>query len=547
MSSTLPPTRLELIISCNDLPHLHTHLGATNPQIWVYLKDRNTGNQEIMVGTTEVLIKDTHHPTFAQSIIINYYFEEEQKIRFVAKHVHYHHPDNKEDIGELDCKVSDIVSSKGQTYTRPIKLSPESLKRQHGHKPSFTIKAHETNASSSTITFQFSATNLDKKEKALFPKSHPLLQISHVGQNNQKTLIARTEHILKTLDPVWDVLEVPMSKLLMDEQNPTLSLECLHWHHNGEYELIGECQTTWENLQAEKQFNLVNTHLKEHHHHHHHKNQSQSSGVLHLKTINIIKNYTFFDFLAGGLQVKLMFAIDYTGSNGNPADPNSLHHIRQGMFNPYQSAIYSVGNILLPYSSSQNIPTYGFGAKLHPANIVSHCFPIDPNQVELPGINSVISAYINSFSSLNLYGPTNFSPVINNATQIAQQMEINEDDFQSYLLLLIITDGSISDIDNTIENIVTSANLPMSIIIVGVGNEDFESMRILEGDEGILKDHMGRPCPRDTVEFVQFNAANGNDAALAAMTLSRIPSHIVSYMKHRGIKPKPPTQAVIQQ
>lgn len=35
----------------------------------------------------------------------------------------------------------------------------------------------------------------------------------------------------------------------------------------------------------------------------------------------------------------------------------------------------------------------------------------------------------------------------------------------------------------TIDQIVRCANLPISIIIVGVGNEDFESMDILDADD----------------------------------------------------------------
>ena len=36
--------------------------------------------------------------------------------------------------------------------------------------------------------------------------------------------------------------------------------------------------------------------------------------------------------------------------------------------------------------------------------------------------------------------------------------------------------------DKTIVSIVDSAHLPLSIIIIGVGNEDFSNMEILDGD-----------------------------------------------------------------
>lgn len=40
--------------------------------------------------------------------------------------------------------------------------------------------------------------------------------------------------------------------------------------------------------------------------------------------------------------------------------------------------------------------------------------------------------------------------------------------------------------DATIDTIIQCAYLPMSIIIVGVGNADFENMDILDGDDGLF-------------------------------------------------------------
>lgn len=40
-------------------------------------------------------------------------------------------------------------------------------------------------------------------------------------------------------------------------------------------------------------------------------------------------------------------------------------------------------------------------------------------------------------------------------------------------MLLILTDGQINDMQNTVDAIVAASDLPMSIIIVGVGAADF--------------------------------------------------------------------------
>lgn len=49
-----------------------------------------------------------------------------------------------------------------------------------------------------------------------------------------------------------------------------------------------------------------------------------------------------------------------------------------------------------------------------------------------------------------------------------------------YLILLILTDGEIHDMEATISSIIDSCDLPMSILIVGVGNDNFENMEVGE-------------------------------------------------------------------
>lgn len=42
-------------------------------------------------------------------------------------------------------------------------------------------------------------------------------------------------------------------------------------------------------------------------------------------------------------------AIDFTGSNGDPSTPQSLHYINPEGYNEYLTAIWAVGNIIQDY------------------------------------------------------------------------------------------------------------------------------------------------------------------------------------------------------
>ena len=75
---------------------------------------------------------------------------------------------------------------------------------------------------------------------------------------------------------------------------------------------------------------------------------------------------------------------------------------------------------------------------------------------------------------------------------------------QAYFVLLLLTDGALTDMDETIEAIVQASALPMSLIIIGVGGADFTLMNILDGDDGVLRSPSGQRVVRDIVQFVPF-------------------------------------------
>lgn len=80
----------------------------------------------------------------------------------------------------------------------------------------------------------------------------------------------------------------------------------------------------------------------------------------------------------------------------------------------------------------------------------------------------------------------------------------NNELLQRYHILLILTDGVVTDMADTREAIVRASYQPLSIIIVGVGNADFTDMQILDGDDGVLRSPKGEPVLRDIVQFVPF-------------------------------------------
>merc|ERR550537_1693009 len=101
--------------------------------------------------------------------------------------------------------------------------------------------------------------------------------------------------------------------------------------------------------------------------------------------------------------------------------------------------------------------------------------------------------------------------------------------------------------EKTINEIVRASRNPLSIIIVGVGDEDFKLMDKLDADDEKLWS-TAEKCymERDIVQFVQFNDFKDRSyMELALATLDEVPREVVNYFKSRGVKPnldKPPKE-----
>ena len=194
--------------------------------------------------------------------------------------------------------------------------------------------------------------------------------------------------------------------------------------------------------------------------------------------------------------------------------------------------------ILADYDDDKMVPAYGFGAKLPDSNITNFCFPLNLNP-ENPYVHSyqgVLAAYNEIIGSLEFAGPTNFEPILDASIQaVSAGFQMNK---MVYSILLILTDGLITDFNQTVSAIVRASRLPMSIIIVGVGNEDFSSMDALDSDDRLLSDCNGMTCIRDIVQFVPFRDFKHNPPALAECVLRELPKQVDQFYQSIGVIPQ---------
>ncbi|XP_041104023.1 copine-4 [Polyodon spathula] len=520
-------TKVELRVACKGISDRDA---LSKPDPCVILQMQSHG-QWLEVDRTEI-IRSSINPVFSKVFTVDFYFEEVQRLRYEVYDISSSHNGLKDAdfLGGMECTLGQIISQR--------KLSKSLLK--HGNtagKSSITVIAEELSGDDDYVELSFSARKLDDKD--FFSKSDPFLEIFRINDDATQQLVHRTETVMNNLNPVWKTFKVSLNSLCSGDHDRKLKCIVWDWDSNGKHDFIGEYYSTFKEMRGamegrQVQWECINQKYKVK------KKNYKNSGIVILNQCKIHKMHSFLDYIMGGCQIQFTVAIDFTASNGDPHNSCSLHYIHPYQPNEYLKALVAVGEICQDYDSDKMFPAFGFGGRIPPDFKVSHDFAINFNEdnPECAGIQGVVEAYQNCLPKIQLYGPTNIAPIIQKVASSASE-EMHTKEAMQYFILLILTDGVITDMADTREAIVHASHLPMSVIIVGVGNADFSDMQMLDGDDGILRSPKGEPVLRDIVQFVPFrNFKHASPAALAKSVLAEVPNQVVDYYNGKGIKPK---------
>ncbi|XP_061731425.1 copine-1-like [Nerophis ophidion] len=517
-------SKVELSVSCKDL--LDKDVGSKSDPLCVLLQ-RSGKDAWTELGRTERL-KNSSSPSFSQRLRLDYTFETVQNIKLGVYDIDNSSQDLGDDdyLGGVELTLGQIVSSK--SVTRPLQLK----KGKPAGKGSITITAEEIK-DNRAITLELEAKNLDKKDT--FGKSDPFLEFFKQGEDGKWQLVHRTEVVKNNLSPTWKKFSVPLQTFCSSDLERPLKVDCSDHDSDGSHDLIGSFTTKVSELQkASVAFDCIHPEKQKK------KKNYKNSGVVSVKSCKLVTQHTFLDYVMGGCQINFTVGIDFTGSNGDPRQPNSLHHMSPDGLNQYLSALWSVGQVVQDYDTDKLFPAFGFGAKLPPDYQAAHhefALNFNPSNPYCQGIQGIVEAYRMVLPQLRLSGPTNFSPIINHVASIAST-GAQTNTASQYFVLLILTDGEITDLDQTRDAIVRASRLPLSIIIVGVGPADFKAMELLDGDDGVLRSMVGEAVARDIVQFVPFRKfKDAPVATLAQSVLAEVPTQVVSYFKMRGLQP----------
>jgi len=207
-----------------------------------------------------------------------------------------------------------------------------------------------------------------------------------------------------------------------------------------------------------------------------------------------------------------VIGIDYTKSNKwtgqNTFGGKCLHHVSTEGLNPYQEVIQIIGETLSVFDDDGLIPVFGFGDVVTKDKTV---FPFLKDRV-CNGFEEVLQLYTQITPDVNLAGPTSFAPLIRQTIEIVKGE-------QGYHILIIIADGQVTSVKETVDAIVEASKYPISIIMIGVGDGPWDQME--EFDDGLPEREF------DNFNFVEFHSIlkkyDGSPYAFACSALQEIP------------------------
>ena len=493
---------------------------GTNPSAFYMIKlaicNNKMSNKFESLGQTDSL--SGTEIIYGESFIIDYYFEKEQTLKcqlFMNGNVL---------VSQFTTTIGLIMGSRKKNVLTEVKTN-------YGEKIGNILieaKSRQNQAGQMISHFQFNLILLSNYQNG----ANVFYLLSHFNDGKNWRPVYKSEEfdIQPNMQIALNQLQIETDSLIVNNPNQNIKIEL---YDAISQQIIGTGLFQISQLINQSKINLPTT-------------IEVYSPLNNAKVASFVVFYhqnqksTFKDYLMKGMEINLEIAIDFTCSNESPDNPISLHYAYGNTPTNYEVAIKSCGSIVGYYDYDQLFPVYGFGGRPPLSNKVSHCFNLtftdDPN---VQGLPEVLKTYRNSLFQIKFDGPTYFAPVI---TQVMNEIKREMDNGinNHYYILMILTDGIINDMDATCDVIYDAAFLPMSIIIIGIGNANFTNMETLDGDDELLRNSKDEVTKRDLVQFVQFNKyANrveneGVINELAEDVLKEIPRQVEEYFALTG-------------
>ncbi|KXS21585.1 Copine-domain-containing protein [Gonapodya prolifera JEL478] len=480
------------------------------------------------------------------TFVITYEFARARTLRFLVQD-----PKTNRFLGFVDVAESDVVQG-NETCLALISSPPDDLQvaactSASSQAASITVRATPLMDSlepRTLVRLVLKADGLPKMD--IGGKADPYFKIfKHDSPARDSWIeVFKSDVIKNTLEPTWKPTEIEFQAICDSDPGNELKVELWDWDMASSHDYIGSALVTLSQIEESSPLELQITNEKKKAKHSDYTN----SGRLVFEPIEYLGRTTFhFSEHLRDLDLAISIAVDFTSSNGKPSDPASLHHTDPGLglCSAYEDAL----NLLLAdtplthFNHDGKITAFGFGARFPDGN-APPMFPLNGNfkDSHCVGLEGLLESYRKVLTEVSFFGPTNMAPLVE---LVAGWAKKKVDKYRPHILgkysvLIILTDGEITDLKPTTAALVRASSLPMSVVVVGIGKRDveWEELEKLDADGQVLQTDRGDKAVRDVLQFVKMSDFEADREAFRRTVLEEIPDQIMSYCKLKGLRPK---------
>lgn len=455
-------TRVQLTLYAQNLKNVAgLGKGTSDPYAVVTLIASDPRDTPQVLGQTEV-IENTLSPRWTKHFLIDFALGKPTRVN-VGIYDETRKAKTNKPMGSAVFEIGEMLGSRGGIKAKKLK---------HGGTVFCRVeKAHEQD----TGTFDFTLRGIKLKNvDGFLGKSDPFFEVSRLIQaagGPSWQPVYRSKHMLNDLNPKFAPASISLNELCDGDKNKPILITMWDWEKSGKHSPMGSFETTVNALMnAKTHSGTDDVKTMDTTNAFHLIRKKKDFGMIVVTAASIsgessasasgaplaaarvaplpsqptvppssYLQYTapllppiapparpkFVDYISGGCELQMTVAIDFTGSNGDPRRPGTLHYIhRDGQLNDYEKALSAVGSIVAKYDNDQMFPALGFGAKYN--GVINHCFQLG-REAEARGISGILEAYRGTFQTgLTMSGPTIFSEVIDFAAAQARSKQVRD-------------------------------------------------------------------------------------------------------------------------
>ena len=507
---------IELHISCTNLDNEDFVFGESDGQVAIYFINKD--NQRVLVGETEVMHNE-EDPEFKTPIVLDFVFEIHQKVLLICYDFDSKH--SREEIGSAEFELSAVMMNQKEGLHLPL--------LQNGNERG-RVNIRPVRPENQRFEYVIDIRAKDVKDIEWLSKTDPFIVFRRPTPDfiNEKEAaeiktwhdVYVTEMVKDNLNPNFKPFTICTSHFNKDQESAWTQFAVFDHSKSGNHTCLGVGYFTVAQVigLGQKEFKA-------------HSPEGEHVGTFVVEKFEKRRRYTLGDYLYNGLHLSTEIGFDFTDGNGDAADEEYLHKLCDNVYNTYEQAVVQIGSILHHYDTDNLIPTYGYGFSAPGLGISepSFCYPLNGNfgQPHIKGYLNILPAYRALVPQIVPGGPRNMAPILSEAIKAVQATW--QQNKLIYTILIILTAGELKDEDQVMSLVNSARNLPLSILLVGIGDEDMDELKHL--DDGHA------PDSRDILQFVHYDKHSEDREKLAKELLHEIPGQVISFYRSQGIFP----------